>query len=142
LMNALGFAVIMLIDIPIVHELGVTACIGVILMIVTNKLMLPIIISWLHLEPALLRRAQSRPEGKHRLWWRLSALAEPGPALGVFAISLLLLAAGAWKARDLAVGDVGAGAPELRADSRYNLDNGKIINSYAIGLDVMSVFVQ
>ena len=33
LMNALGFGVIMLIDIPIVHELGVTACIGVMLMI-------------------------------------------------------------------------------------------------------------
>lgn len=28
LMNALGFGVIMLIDIPIVHELGLTACIG------------------------------------------------------------------------------------------------------------------
>jgi predicted RND superfamily exporter protein len=142
LMNALGFAVIMMIDIPIVHELGVTACIGVMLMIITNKLMLPVIISYLRLEPTLLRRAQARPAGRHRLWWRLSALAEPGPALGVFAVSLLLLAAGAWKARDLAVGDIGAGAPELRADSRYNQDNAKIINSYSIGLDVLSVFVQ
>jgi peptide deformylase len=40
------------------------------------------------------------------------------------------------------VGDIGVGAPELRADSRYNQDNQKIINSYSIGLDVMSVFVQ
>ncbi len=142
LMNALGFAVIMLIDIPIVHELGVTACIGVMLMIVTNKLMLPIIISHLRLEPSVIRRAQRKSAGRHRLWWRLSALAEPRPALAVFAISLLLLAAGAYKARDLATGDIGAGAPELRADSRYNLDNQKIISSYSIGLDVMSVFVQ
>ena len=142
LMNALGFAVIMLIDIPIVHELGVTACIGVMLMIITNKLMLPIILSWLRLEPASLRRAQARQGGRHRLWWRLSALAEPGPALAVFAVSLTLLVAGAWKARDLAVGDIGAGAPELRADSRYNQDNAQIIGSYSIGLDVMSVFVE
>jgi predicted RND superfamily exporter protein len=142
LMNALGFAVIMLIEIPIVHELGVTACIGVMLMIITNKLMLPIIISYLRLEPALLLRAQARQTGKHWLWWRMSALSEPGPALVVFAVSLLLLLAGAYKARDLAVGDIGAGAPELRADSRYNQDNSKIISSYSIGLDVMSVFVQ
>jgi len=141
LMNALGFGVIMLIDIPIVHELGVTACIGVMLMIITNKLMLPIILSYLNLErSAMAKGLQAR--GKHQLWWKLSALAEPKPALAVFAISLLLLGLGAYKARDLAVGDIGVGAPELRADSRYNQDNQKIINSYSIGLDVMSVFVQ
>ncbi|MFK0089160.1 RND family transporter [Pseudomonas sp. NPDC090755] len=142
LMNALGFAVIMLIDIPIVHELGVTACIGVMLMIATNKLMLPVIIAYLRLEPAVLQHARAQGQGRHRLWWRLSALAEPGPALGVFALSLLLLAAGAYKARDLAVGDIGAGAPELRDESRYNLDNQKIVSSYSIGLDVLSVFVE
>ncbi|MDD2058924.1 MMPL family transporter [Pseudomonas sp. GD03860] len=142
LMNALGFAVIMLIDIPIVHELGVTACIGVMLMIATNKLMLPVIIAYLRLEPSVLARAKADDGTRHRLWWRLSALAEPKPALGVFALSLLLLAAGAYKSRDLAVGDIGTGAPELRADSRYNLDNQKIVDSYSIGLDVLSVFVE
>ncbi|MDZ3991998.1 hypothetical protein PspTeo4_13896 [Pseudomonas sp. Teo4] len=119
-----------------------TACIGVMLMIITNKLMLPIILSWLRLEPASLRQAQASQGGRHRLWWRLSALAEPGPALVVFSLSLALLVAGAWKARELAVGDIGAGAPELRADSRYNQDNARIIGSYSIGLDVMSVFVE
>ncbi|MFJ7885977.1 RND family transporter [Pseudomonas sp. NPDC096917] len=141
LMNALGFGVIMLIDIPIVHELGVTACIGVMLMIITNKLMLPIVLSYLTLEPRALAQGL-KAQGKHQLWWRLSALAEPKPALAVFVISLLLLGVGAYKARQLAVGDIGVGAPELRADSRYNQDNQKIINSYSIGLDVMSVFVQ
>jgi predicted RND superfamily exporter protein len=142
LMNALGFAVIMLIDIPIVHELGVTACIGVMLMIITNKLMLPIIISHLKLEPGAFTRSRTTGQGRHWLWWKLSALAEPRPALVVFALSLALLGLGAYKARDLAVGDIGVGAPELRSDSRYNQDNQKIIGSYSIGLDVMSVFVQ
>lgn len=36
--NALSFMVVMLIDIPIVHELGGTACLGVLPMIITNKL--------------------------------------------------------------------------------------------------------
>lgn len=142
LMNALGFGVIMLIDIPIVHELGITACIGVMLMIITNKMMLPIIISHLSLEAGA--RSGSRPAsaGRHPLWWRLSALALPGPALAVFACCVLLLGFGVTKARQLEVGDIGAGAPELRADSRYNLDNEKIIGSYSIGLDVLAVFVE
>ncbi|MEN5037512.1 MMPL family transporter [Pseudomonas sp. TWI929] len=140
LMNALGFAVIMLIDIPIVHELGVTACLGVMLMIVTNKMLLPLVLSYLKVKVAAA--PQTAAEQQHPLWWRLSALAQPGPALLVFSISLLLLGVGVFKARQLAVGDIGPGAPELRADSRYNQDNQRIVSSYAIGLDVLAVFVQ
>jgi len=143
LMNALGFGVIMLIDIPIVHELGVTACIGVMLMIVTNKMMLPIIISHLHLDAGAITRSAVQAAGRrHWLWWRLSAVARPGPALLVFGMSLVLLLAGAWKSRELVVGDVGSGAPELRADSRYNRDNAQIISRYSIGLDVLAVYVH
>ncbi|MEG0862640.1 MAG: efflux RND transporter permease subunit [Pseudomonas sp.] len=140
LMNALGFAVIMLIDIPIVHELGVTACIGVMLMIVTNKMLLPLILAGLAVPQR--RAAPLARTSRHALWWRLSALAEPRPALAVFVVSLLLLGAGVLKARQLEVGDIGVGAPELRADSRYNQDNQRIISSYSIGLDVLAVFVQ
>ncbi|SFP50422.1 hypothetical protein SAMN05216229_10325 [Geopseudomonas sagittaria] len=142
LMNAVGFAVIMLIDIPIVHELGVTACLGVMLMIVTNKMMLPIIISHLRLERSAQCRNKPDPQRKHALWWRVSGLAKPGPALVVFALSLALLAVGTMKARELQTGDIGAGAPELRSDSRYNRDNARIVGSYAIGLDVLTVFVE
>jgi predicted RND superfamily exporter protein len=142
LMNAVGFAVIMLIDIPIVHELGVTACLGVLLMIVTNKMMLPIIISHLRLERSAQPSNKPLEGRKHPLWWGLSSLAKPGPALLVFATSLILLTVGTLKARDLQTGDIGAGAPELRSDSRYNRDNARIVGSYAIGLDVLTVFVE
>lgn len=142
LMNALGFAVIMLIDIPIVHELGVTACIGVLLMIITNKMMLPIIISYLTLERSAQHFNKPIEGRKHALWWRVSGFAKPRPALVVFAISLGLLAAGTMKARELQTGDIGAGAPELRSESRYNRDNARIIGGYAIGLDVLTVFVE
>jgi hypothetical protein len=141
LMNALGFGVIMLIDIPIVRELGLTACIGVMLMIVTNKLMLPIIISHMRLERGALANDEA-PGARHALWWKLSVVATPGPALVVFAVSLVLLLAGTWKSRDLVVGDVGTGAPELRENSRYNKDNAQIIGSYSIGLDVLSIYAE
>jgi len=49
LTNVLGFAVIMLIPIDIVRELGITASLGVGWMILTNKALLPILLSYLRL---------------------------------------------------------------------------------------------
>lgn len=141
LTNALGFMVIMLIDIPIVHELGVTACLGVLLMIATNKMLLPIILSHLHLEPAALGR-HSGDNGRHGYWWTVSAFAEPRTALLTLVVSMLLLAAGTMYSRHLQTGDIGVGVPELRADSRYNRDNEKIVRNYSIGMDTLSVYVE
>ncbi|MEO7161050.1 MAG: MMPL family transporter [Polaromonas sp.] len=141
LTNALGFMVIMLIDIPIVHELGLTACLGVLLMIITNKMMLPVILSRLRLEP----KALGRPDGisgLHGRWWALSVLAQPRPALLTLAVSLVLLAGGTVMSRHLLTGDIGAGAPELRAESRYNRDNDRIIHDYSVGMDVLSVYAE
>lgn len=140
LANALGFMVIMLIDIPIVHELGVTACLGVALMIVTNKLFLPIILS--HLELECRARRPGDDTGRARLWWALSALALPRPALLSLAMLVLLLGAGTYQSRHLLTGDVGSGAPELHAESRYNRDNAAIVANYSISMDVLSVYAE
>ncbi|MBD5802664.1 preprotein translocase subunit SecF [Azoarcus sp. Aa7] len=141
LANALGFLVIMVIDIPIVHELGLTACLGVGLMIMTNKMFMPIILSHLHLERMALNQPVDNKE-KHPAWWKLSALSEPRPALVTFGVMLALLAAATYYSRQLQTGDIGSGVPELRADSRYNQDNETIISNYSIGMDVLSVYVE
>lgn len=153
LTNALGFMVIMLIDIPIVHELGVTASLGVLLMIVTNKMMLPIVLSHLRAPPATVQprsahgvagaqTAQGTHDAPRGKWWTVSALALPRPALATLAIALVLLGFGTVYSRHLQIGDIGSGAPELRADSRYNRDNAAIVQNYSIGMDVLSVYAQ
>ena len=141
LTNALGFMVIMMIDIPIVHELGVTACLGVLLMVLTNKVVLPVLLSYLKLEPTAQGQRGESAE-RHRHWWAVSALAEPRPALATLAVSLVLMAGGTAVSRHLLTGDIGAGAPELRAESRYNRDNNAIIHDYSIGMDVLSVYAE
>ncbi|WP_374482566.1 RND family transporter [Zoogloea sp.] len=141
LANALGFLVIMLIDIPIVRELGITACLGVGIMIMTNKMFMPIVLSHLRLERMALG-APTEPGGRHGLWWKLSALSLPRPALATFAVMLVLLAGATWESRHLQTGDVGSGVPELRPESRYNRDNAQIIRDYSIGMDVLSVYVD
>ncbi|RDK09260.1 efflux RND transporter permease subunit [Cupriavidus lacunae] len=143
LTNALGFMVIMRIQIDIVRELGITACLGVLLMIVTNKVFLPILLSYTRLEPSALASAQARrAQGAGGLWQKFGALARPGPALGVFMAALALLAAGAIESRGLKIGDVGSGAPELRADSRYNRDSASVVSQYNIGSDALTVVVE
>jgi predicted RND superfamily exporter protein len=143
LTNALGFMVIMRIEIDIVRELGITACLGVLLMIVTNKVFLPILLSYTRLEPSALARSQARrAQGGGGLWHKFGALARPAPALGVFVAALALLAAGAIESRGLKIGDVGSGAPELRADSRYNRDSASIVSQYNIGSDALTVVVE
>ncbi len=144
LTNALGFMVIMRIEIDIVRELGITACLGVLLMIVTNKVFLPILLSYTRLEPSALARATraAHATGQGSLWHKFGALARPAPALGVFVAALALLACGAIESRNLKIGDVGTGAPELRADSRYNRDSASIVSQYNIGSDALTVVVE
>ncbi|NIE63697.1 efflux RND transporter permease subunit [Burkholderia sp. Ax-1719] len=147
LTNALGFMVIMRIRIDIVRELGITACLGVLLMIVTNKVFLPILLSYTRLERGALAHAQRRVAqrqngGKADGWARFGVFARPLPALGVFAVALGLLAFGAQASRALQIGDIGSGAPELRATSRYNLDNARITSQYNIGVDALAVIVE
>ena len=144
LTNALGFGVIMIIDIPIVHELGITACLGVLLMIVTNKMILPIILTHITLEESSRRYSAeaASSQGQSRLWGLIAKCAEPRAAVYVFVGSVALLAASAVASRSLVVGDSGRGVPELHLDSRYNTDNDTIGSTYNIGTDLLTVIAE
>ena len=126
LTNVLGFAVIMLIPIDIVRELGITASLGVAWMIITNKMLLPILLSYLH---AVARRAlqkEAYQEGRvDRIWHVAAALrASASAPRSIIAVAAVIAArVGLCQAHNLKVGDYGIGVPELRPESRYNLDN-------------------
>lgn len=144
LTNALGFAVIMFIQIPIVHELGITACLGVLLMIITNKMILPIILTHIRLEDSCRRHtddALSEGEGA-KIWQIVAKCAEPRCAVYVFAVCAALLLGTTWLSRGLVIGDSGTGAPELRPDSRYNHDSNQIAKTYLIGVDVLTIIAE
>jgi uncharacterized protein len=142
LTNVLGFAVIMLIPIDIVRELGITASLGVAWMIITNKMLLPILLSFLKMSPKALEgeaKQESRVDGV----WRMAAkFADRKHALWIVLISVVVLALGLVQAHKLKVGDYGSGVPELRAESRYNQDNDMIVSKFAIGVNTMGVVAQ
>nr|MDQ3027536.1 MMPL family transporter [Pseudomonadota bacterium] len=68
LTNVLGFAVIMLIPIDIVRELGITASLGVAWMIITNKMLLPILLSYLSMSRGALQKQAFEEGHVHRFW--------------------------------------------------------------------------
>ncbi len=142
LTNVLGFAVIMLIPIDIVRELGITASLGVAWMIVTNKMLLPILLSYLRLSPKT--RTQEAYQGSRidRFWRTCAGFAARKHALVIIGIGVLLGVAGVIQAHKLRVGDQGTGIPELRPDSRYNQDSDTIVKKFAIGVDTLGVVAQ
>ncbi len=140
--NALGFLVIMLIEIDIVRELGITATLGVSLMIVTNKMVLPILLTYLKISQATLDKKLKLENSFDPFWRACSHFAEKRTAVWAIAGSVVLLVIGFYFARDQKVGDLGSGLPELRADSRYNRDNDAITGNFKIGVDVISIVVQ
>ncbi|MGZ5101521.1 MAG: efflux RND transporter permease subunit, partial [Usitatibacter sp.] len=142
LTNVLGFAVIMLIPIDIVRELGITASLGVGWMIVTNKMLLPILLSYLTMSKQALAK-EAYQESRADRFWRVAARGvERKRAIGIVAIAAVILAGGLIQAHKLKVGDYGIGVPELRPHSRYNLDNAKIVEKFAIGVNTLGVVAQ
>jgi hypothetical protein len=141
--NAAGFAVITVIDIAIIRELGITASIGVAVMLITNKFMLPVMLSYLQLSPAELARSkvpQKNTDGAALGW--LAAGARKPVSLAILVISAGLLVLGVIERRALIIGDAEAGAPEFRADSRYNEDIRAIVSKFTVGLDELVVIAQ
>jgi predicted RND superfamily exporter protein len=141
LANAIGFLVIAFVKIEMVQELVITATLGVTLMILTNKLLLPILLSHLSLAPGEARGHGHETMGD-ALWRKLAVATTPRAAVLVIAVGALLLGGGLWKAREQVIGDLGRGVPELRADARYNRDVEVVSKSFAIGVDVLQVIAQ
>ena len=140
--NVLGFAVIMLIPIDIVRELGITASLGVAWMIITNKMLLPIMLSYLRMSNRALGKGETQEHRVEKIWHIAALCVEKKRAGVIIAISAVVLALGLWKAQDLKVGDYGSGVPELRATSRYNMDNDVIVKKFAVGVNTLGVVAQ
>ncbi|MCQ4260582.1 efflux RND transporter permease subunit [Stutzerimonas stutzeri] len=146
--DAVGFAVLMFIDIPVIQDLAVTASLGVAMLILTNLVLLPILLSFLGVDAQAAERslrserADEQGGARHPMWRLLDRFTTRRWALGCVMVASLLAVGGYMVGLNLKVGDLDAGAPELRADSRYNQDNAYITSHYGAGSDVFAVMVK
>ncbi|WP_129932725.1 MULTISPECIES: RND family transporter [unclassified Pseudomonas] len=148
LADAVGFAVLMLIDIPVIQDLAITASIGVAVLIFTSLLLMPVALSYVGVGRKAAERAlridarADQHRGFGRLWALLDRFTERKWASAALLAALALAALGTWGSLQLKIGDLDSGAPELRADSRYNLDNAYITQHYALSSDIFAVMVK
>ena len=148
LADAVGFAVLMLIDIPVIQDLAITASIGVAVLIFTSLLLMPVALSFVGVGRKAAERAlriDNRAEahrGFGKLWDLLDRFTTRNWATGIVLAGLAMGIGGFLVSQQLKIGDLDSGAPELRADSRYNLDNGYITRHYALSSDLFAVMIK
>jgi uncharacterized protein len=140
--DGFGFMAISLVDIEIVRELAYTATIGVTVMIVTNGMLLPILLSYLKFTPERATKLAGKEAAGDWLWERLGPLATRRVAWVPILAGVVLLAFGISQARNLHVGDLGKGVPELKEDARYNQDVAMIVSHFALGVDNLQIIAE
>ncbi|NRR31668.1 MMPL family transporter [Oxalobacteraceae bacterium] len=148
LADAVGFAVLSTIDISVIRELAVAASLGVAMLIFTNLILLPIMLSYTGVSAAAAQRslraeaAEACGQRRHGLWAFLDRFTGRRWASGAIVIALLLAAGAYAMSTQLKIGDLDPGAPELRADSRYNRDVAALSAAYGASSDVMAIMVS
>lgn len=151
LADAVGFAVLMIINIPVIQDLAVTATIGVLVLVLTNLLLLPVLLSYTGVSKTAARREAAAEQraisdelhDRQALWAFLDRFTRPGRwSNGALIVAAVLALTGFAVSLQLKVGDLDPGAPELRADSRYNQDNAFMVSNYAASSDKYVVMVK
>ncbi|MFT6976644.1 MAG: putative RND superfamily exporter protein [Shewanella psychromarinicola] len=140
LSDTVGFLTLLAIDIGIIRELAISASLGVAVIILTNLILLPLVISYFEL-PVKQDNPQKRQKIE-KMWRGLSKFATPKYAVVVLILTAILYVVGFQQASKMKIGDLQGGAPALHQDSRYNQDTFFITKHFSITTDVMSVIVE
>lgn len=142
--DTIGFLTILFINIRIIQELAITASIGVCVIILTNLILLPLLLSWVKLRnPDKYRERMIRKaSGKSLMWEFLASFTERKRAARAIAVSVLLFAVSYYFALDMKIGDSEVGVPELRPTARYNQDAVLISQRFSLGVDVLTVVAE
>ena len=137
-----GFITLVLIPIPMIRELGITASIGVGFKIVTNLIMLPLVASFFRFSRSYALKQEKLQEKRGLVIQKLGFIADINHARLVLAIATVLLGIAVWQSHGRHIGALQPGAPELRADSRYNEDVKNIVKRFDLGMDVLTVVFE
>jgi predicted RND superfamily exporter protein len=142
LSDGLGFLTLLFIEIGVIQELAIAASVGVAMIIITNLVLVPLVMSYVGISKSGIRHAKNNEQSEPKLWKLLSKVASKKVAPYPIVIAILMAIFGIYQSQSLKIGDLDAGAPELRQDSRYNLDNAYMVSNYSTSSDVFLVMVE
>ncbi|AHL74344.1 RND transporter [Stutzerimonas stutzeri] len=146
--DAVGFAVLLTIDIQVIRELAIAASIGVAVLIFTNLILLPILLSYTGVSATAATRSLRAETDvmaggkKPKLWAALDCFTRRRWASAAVLVGIAMGIGGIVVSGHLKIGDLDPGAPELRPDSRYNRDMAFMNAAYGASSDVLAVMVK
>ena len=142
LSDAIGFLTLLFIEIDVIKELAIAASIGVAVIIVTNLLLLPLLMSYVGISKSGIKHAEKSETSEFFLWKLIAKFTQPKMAITAISVAIVLAVAGVIGGQNLKIGDLDQGAPELRQDSRYNKDNAFVVANYSTSSDVMVIMAE
>jgi predicted RND superfamily exporter protein len=143
LADAVGFAVLMVIDIQAIRELALAASLGVGALIFTNLILLPIMLSFFGVSPRAATRSLRDEQAKQKkpLWVFLDLFTRRRFAAVTVCVAAVLAVGAFALSTKLQIGDLDPGAPELRAHSLYNQDVAYENQHYRSSGDLFAIMV-
>lgn len=143
LSDTVGFITLLVIDIGIIRELAITSSMGVAVIIFTNLILLPVLMSYLNLKSKCAEDVVEKAEKPiDAIWGKVSGCGSMGMAKYILAVTIVLFAFGWIQSKEMKIGDLHAGAPALHQSSRYNQDTALITDRFEITVDYMSVLIE
>jgi predicted RND superfamily exporter protein len=141
--DGLGFLTLFVIFIGVIQDIAVGATIGVAVVAFTDLMLLPVLLSYTGISKKSIQRLHEEEEKQdHPFWYLMAYLAHPKVAKISTLLVILTIGFGFYAKQDLKVGDLDPGAPELRPDSRYNLDNAFMNEHYSSSSDLFVVMLK
>lgn len=137
-----GFGTLYIIPIGMIQELAITSSIGVGMKIVSNLIMLPLLASYIAPGAEYGEKVKRAMDSRARAWPYLARIAIPRNAFIFIGFCVVIGIIGFVQGSKRQIGDVHAGAGELRPESRYNQDSQYIAENFALGLNVLTIIAE
>jgi uncharacterized protein len=139
-----GFLTILLIPIDIIREMALNASYGMIAIIVTNKILMPIWLTYMNVKDvdSFVKKQEAREAIFNPVFRAMTVVTRPVPAAVIILSVAAVFGWAQWQAKGMLYGDAQAGVPELRPDSRYNNDTAAVVSNFAIGTDILKVIAE
>jgi predicted RND superfamily exporter protein len=153
--DAIGFVTLYIIDIGVIRELAIAASIGVAVVILTNLIIVPVLLSYVGCSKAAIKKVKAKDDADHPLANIFSRFTRTPYAAISIVIAIVGYAGGIYLSQDLKIGDLNKGAPELWPDPctemecergfkpdrkyQYNHDVNYLVSNYSVSADVLVV---
>jgi len=148
LSDAVGFSVLIIIQIKVIQQLAISAAMGVSVLIFTHLVIIPVVLSYIGVSKKAanyalkVEKADLSGERKNPVYRILVMFTHRKAAVITILVFAIMAGVGVSNRANLKIGDLDPGAPELRADARYNMDNTFVVSNYSSSSDVFVVMIE